>query len=47
MKKIIEYFMSIRHNHPKVIEVTLEMYLEDLIIEFPNDADLGKYIRNQ
>ena len=46
MKKLIEYMMEIRHNHPKVVQVTLEAYLEELKKEYPNDADLGKYMRN-
>ena len=46
MKKLIQYIMEIKNNHPKVIQVTLEMYFEDLKREFPNDSDLGKYIRN-
>jgi hypothetical protein len=46
MKKFILYIMSIRNNHPKVVVISLEAYLEDLRREFPNDADLGKYMRN-
>ena len=45
MEKLIQYMMDIRHNHPKVIKVSLEAYLEDLKREYPNDTDLGKYMR--
>lgn len=46
MNEMIEYFMDIRHNHPKLVKLTMEMFIEEIKRKYPNDADLGKFIRN-
>jgi len=46
MKKIIKYFMSIRHAKPTIVEQEFILYMDNLKKKYPNDADLGKHIRN-
>jgi hypothetical protein len=46
MEKLLEYFMIIRNSKPTVIATDWNEYTEALKKEFPIDADLGKYIRN-
>ena len=37
--------MTIRHLKPDEIRKRMEKYQEDLKKRFPNDSELGKYIR--
>lgn len=37
--------MEIRHLKPQEIEKELEKFATNLKNKFPNDSDLGKYIR--
>jgi len=46
MEKLLEYFMRIRNSKPTVIDIAFKEYTDALKKEFPIDADLGKYIRN-
>jgi len=46
MKEILEYFMIIRNSKPITIEQEFEVYMDNLKKKFPNDMDLGKFMRN-
>ena len=46
MKEITELMMVIRHLNPEEIRKRMEEYQEDIKKKYPNDADLGEYIRN-
>ena len=46
MEKLLEYFMKIRNSKPTVIAADYKEYTDILKAQFPNDTDLGKYIRN-
>ena len=46
MEKLLEYFMKIRHSKPTVIAADYKEYMDTLKAQFPDDTNLGKYIRN-
>jgi len=46
MKALLEYLISIGHSKQTVIDSEFNIYFDKLKSKFPNDSDLGKYIRN-
>lgn len=46
MKQITTFLLTIRHLKPDEIKKRMEEYQEDIKKKYPNDQELGKYIRN-
>jgi len=46
MEKLLEYFMKIRNSKPTDIDKAFKEYTDVLKTKFPNDTELGTYIRN-